>query len=277
VRIEPGTSQHEVVLHATRGLFIRGHVLDESGKPPPKFFVLTSPSNSTDLSFFASEQECTEGYAARTSPDGAFVIGPLAPGEYELVACTGKLVSRLLSPLTYVTARSGDDNVLVRLGRAATVSGRVIDRASSQGVMAEVAVSPDPSGLCFSGSDGHFKLKNVPPGKHTLIARTRDGVGIVRGVDVAPGADVKGIDIVVARGGELWLNASRLKSGCRCTVALDGEVYATVPVFGTFPHKVLMPAGECLVRCLPDDSDQWIERRVTVPAGGAIDVSLGNE
>jgi hypothetical protein len=277
VRLECGASQHEIVVRATRGLFIRGHVLDERGKPPQTFSVCMRPNNMSELCFFASEQECSEGYAASTSPDGAFVIGPFAPGEHELTACPGKYVSRLLSPLTFFVARSGDDNVLVRLGRSATVSGRVIDHSAIAGVVAEVAIAPNPLGTCLTGLDGQFKLKNVPPGKHTLVARTHDGVGIARGVDVAPGADVQGVEIVVVSGGELWVNASRLKCGCMCTVMLDDAPFATVSVFGNVPQKVLMPAGECLVRWLPDDSDQWFERRATVPAGGAIDVFLSDE
>ena len=71
VRIEQGQALVRVELEVFRGLYIRGTVVDPAGRSIGNVFVISEVQGRADDS-------------------GAFVIGPLLPGDYEIRAAAGR-------------------------------------------------------------------------------------------------------------------------------------------------------------------------------------------
>jgi len=80
------------------------------------------------------------------------------------------------------------------------IAGTVFD-VGHDGPAGGATVVRKPSGEETKSNDnGEFGFENVPPGKYTLVAARRGLVSLPKEIDVAPGGDVKGVELVLQRG-----------------------------------------------------------------------------
>lgn len=186
----------DVTLRVHRGLYIRGRVLDPDGRPAPEVYVIASPGSN--------------GLGPQTSSgsDGTFVLGPLAPGRYEVAADAN---GRLASP-DPVEAEAGASDVLLRLRAGGGLRARVVDSRTGKPCTAEMLLTPRIStrgvfgqGTGFgAGEDGIVDKDGLIPGDYDLAARTEDGsFGILSGISVVAGEKGKEFILSVSPGGTL--------------------------------------------------------------------------
>ena len=195
VEILAAPARQECVLHAYRGLYIRGRVVDASGAPA---------TDTALLGRLTTDRRFDLGHAM-TAEDGSFTLGPLLEGDY---AITAHKVSEMggMRSQAEVTARGGDLDVLIRLLATTGVSGTVRGTREGELVAADVTLSPaDGSGWNHTQThSGRFKLSAEKDGLHNLTAYTADGrFGIVRGLRVVSGSILEDVAIEVHPGARL--------------------------------------------------------------------------
>jgi len=216
-----GTADHvDFVLQ--EGAVITGRVVDADGKPVADAGVTTYQ----------------RGYrSAETDENGEFALRGLSPGECEVeVSAEGFLEydHAHVAPL---------DGLEIKLDRGSTIAGRVVDKDTGTPVEVfdltvrqEEAGSesspPDVFDLGVLGSgdahpEGRFERAGLEPGTYAVtICSEHYAPGVVRGIEVAPGAEPGEIVIELVRGASVWI---------RVTSAADGR-----PV----RDAVLMSKGE---------------------------------
>lgn len=148
VEVSTEANDHECILKASRGVFIRGVVQKPDGTPAGRRYV----------SGFGVE---SPGILTTLSDDrGAFVLGPLGPGGLYLNAI-GKpdLIDASSGPFD-----AGSIDIELKLGAGTRIAGRVVDAEGRPVAGAQVADFWDfdgsSSGYPFRGldcdQDGHF-------------------------------------------------------------------------------------------------------------------------
>ena len=204
----------DITLRVYRAIYISGRVLDPAGEPQPKAFV---------WAFDASRS----GLQANCEEEGLFVLGPLVPGRYTLIALCGAK----LAPSDPVEASSGQEGVELRLRAGGSMSGRVVDASTGQGSQAELRVSPlaggrgwDEHGIGWtSHEDGTFEMEGLPSGLYGVSAGTVDGrFGVLRGVGVSAGAGTGELVVAVSPGGKLRLRYEGQRPEVECAVRFQG-------------------------------------------------------
>lgn len=162
-----------------------------------------------------------------TDADGAFRIAGLRPGTYMISpAPQGETAARYIPRPVDVKVGAGDASVVVRLERAASVSGTVIvenaDAPGAREALREARVRPLEVPMVAPGvvlwmefprvaGDGTFRLGGLTGGRVRLmlaegnrvfwVRRVEvDGRDVSGGLDLAPGEQVSGAKIVVVRG-----------------------------------------------------------------------------
>jgi|GEM_PF-2007772 len=185
-------------LHVTRGLYIRGNVVDGQGEPYGGDWVRFKTERLRGVQDF------------RSSADGSFIAGPFAPGEY-LVHAYGSGLSMNSEP---VTASAGDRDLLLRLLPAAMIRGRVVDAETGLGCMAELRLISIDSPLGYerwnysAAETGAFVQEELETGTYHLLARTDDGrIGLVRDLTVEVGRLLANIEVRVQRGAILEVHS----------------------------------------------------------------------
>jgi hypothetical protein len=123
VEVLERTSVHEVQLRVYRGLYIRGLVLDPESEPAPETYL------------YGSNEGIAWMLSARTGSDGTFVLGPLVPGRYSLVA-HGWISGHADSDP--VEASEEDLDIVLRLKAGGSLRGTVIDEATGSTCAARV-------------------------------------------------------------------------------------------------------------------------------------------
>jgi hypothetical protein len=157
--------------------FVTGRVASDFGSLSMQSMKVMLVRSSNEI-----EQEI-EGY---TAADGTFTIPEVGPGEYDV------FVERLPAGDYIRTIRVGGRDVLssglrpnsdTRLeislsSMAATLDGRVMDRAGEPLPGAQVVLVPEPGFrrrtdryiVGFSDASGSFQLTGIPPGRYTAYA-----------------------------------------------------------------------------------------------------------
>jgi hypothetical protein len=275
VVISRGARHHEVVLHARHGLFISGKVFEPNGEASIRFAVLTAPSASIEWPIFRSGRELQEGYYALTGPGGIFRVGPVPAGEFELTARGYALPPRGRPLPARVNEKSGEDDVILQLGRRPGVTGRVVDAMTHAGVSAHVIASPNLITVHESSSDGAFSIEGLAPTTYTFIATTEDGrVGLAKAVTIEEPRGIDGLDITVSRGGVLRIRYAGTKSALSCAIEQGDVRFAWPHLKPTETSRVIVPPGETLLRYHLPDSEEASERRVSVRAGDNTEIVI---
>lgn len=244
VEIAPGQAEAEVLLTVSRGLSLRGFLLDPDRRP------LTSGT----VRAYAEDDDVHCHVETRVlGADGSFVLEPLAPGTY--VVHGGDPDLGLAAELDGVAA--GSEGVTLVCRRPVRLRGRVVD-AQGQGRYAEVfaLVQGEGEGGIFGAvadGDGFFTLELNESATVNLLAYTGDGLAAV----------LSGVEV---RGGEDQEVLLRLEPAARVDVELpdlsgldDGGLLVEVqhrgiPLFVAHPFFVSglhwFPEGELSVRLL---------------------------
>jgi len=165
-------------LEVSRGLYIRGSVIDAHGKAYGNDWVRLKTSHQAGVQDF------------RSDPGGHFVAGPLAPGEYQ-VRASGQGLNMNSEP---VTASAGSDDLVLRLKPAGMIRGRIVDGVTGEGCQAELRLISLESPLGYVSlihsqpNTGEFVHDSLESGTYHLLARTDDGrIALARDIAVVAG------------------------------------------------------------------------------------------
>jgi len=154
--IEESERARALELRLDRGLFLRGTVLDPAGRPTYRAWV---ECRGVDEELREVQIETGD------LPGGRFEIGPLAAGTYVLTASSDDPLWASGSP---VRVRAGEEGILVPLRWGGVVRGHAVDARTREQVPACVQLGSASAG-------GAFEFESLAPGRHVLLARTRDG------------------------------------------------------------------------------------------------------
>src|SRR4030095_17005169 len=163
VEIQPGEAEHQIELVVHRGLRITGSLRDPDGKPVNNAGI-EARTGETWLGTSGGE-------------DGTFVLGPLLPGTYTLAASPS--FHKGLARSEPLQAEAGARELVLRLRPGGTLSGRVVDAGTGEGVGSTIAVSQPGNKTEYiyfprSKADGSFELGGLLPGTYSLAATLPD-------------------------------------------------------------------------------------------------------
>jgi protocatechuate 3,4-dioxygenase beta subunit len=199
-----------------------GRVVDESGQPVPNVRV----GHGSIMQ--GQNQMGAFGWGSVTDASGRFRIEGLLPGRYAAFVWSEGETSSYTDPVTFEVAEGDVSGLELKQRRGASISGVVVlegtaDRAvlaklsqltlgaypSSQGLVApslstgNVKIAPDGSFIINGLQPGKvgIYLSNypTPPQGFTLARVERDGVP-QRQIEVAPGAQITGVRVVIEYG-----------------------------------------------------------------------------
>jgi hypothetical protein len=235
VRVEPSSTQIDVVIRVDRGLYVSGTVLDAGDAAVQQCMVQLTME---DTGLFESGEPDASGH---------FKIGPLPAGECSLQVggWNGKYAQT--EP---IRVRSGASDVVVRVHVGGSIRGRVID-ASGQLRDAELVFSragEDDGWMMTSAFDGKVEISGLLPGTYALSATSGGSFGMRGGLVVRMGEALENIDVLLEPGARLKLRYN----GARAFASF--EILAAGLLVGgdglergtTATHTV--PAGEIEVR-----------------------------
>jgi hypothetical protein len=224
----------------TRGFGrIAGRVLDANGHPVPEFRISLSPDRSERARSylppvsrdFADE---TGAFELDDVPAGTHVVNALARGQRDA------FVSGIV-----VEEGQTKDGVEVRLGRGATLRGRVVEAQSGRPVPeARVSAGGVDS---TSDADGRFEAEGVAPGKVQVSARHADYAAVRETATV--GDDGGTVELRLSSGGTVTAAvvspAGEPVAGARASLALAGGGGGQSAVAGADGRAILrhVPAG----------------------------------
>jgi len=256
VEIPTGEQEHEVELVVHRGITISGTVLDPDG----------NGVNNAGVSAFADGNwigtSCNE--------DGVFVLGPLAPGNYKLDATPS--FHKEFADSERVQVDAGAHDVVLHLRLAGQLAGRVVDAVSGEGLAAEIAVSqPGEKTNIYmprSKADGSFELGGLLPGSYALAATLADGrTGLLRGVELSAGANVRDLVIPVRPGARLRVRYAGEQAFAALSVEQDGVRFSGDGVEKGTSKVFTAPAGAVRVVCHVGGNGKQLVRELTLEAG----------
>jgi hypothetical protein len=257
VEIPAGEQEHTVELVVHRGLTITGSVLDPDGKGV----------NNAGVGAFSNGNWTGTSCGA----DGGFVLGPLAPGSYTLDASPS--FHKELARSENVQADAGTRDVVLRLRPGGTLSGRVVDAATGEGVASTIAVSQPGNKTEYiymprSKADGSFELGGLLPGTYALAATLPDGrAGILRGVDMAVGSKASGLVISVRAGARLRVRYAGEQKFASLSIEQDGVYCSGDGVEKGTSQLFTAPAGAVRVVCRLRGIGKELVRELTLKAG----------
>lgn len=163
VLLGPGEHPHLIEMALQPAHTIHGRVVDAAGEAVP------------DARVTAGEGLAVWATRTRTDRAGCFELGGLPRGAVYLRASsqTG------LRGATTSCRVPSEAEIVLRLRRTGTLSGRVVDRgtgASVGGVELRLHVPPGGTLAAVSADDGSFAIPGVPKGMANLLTATKDGL-----------------------------------------------------------------------------------------------------
>jgi protocatechuate 3,4-dioxygenase beta subunit len=198
-----------------------GRVVDENGKPVPNVRVGQGAvmQDQKRLGSF--------GFGAVTDDNGHFRLDGMRPGRYAAFVWSTVENGGYSDPLLFEIAEGDISGLELKMRRGATISGvAVIEGTTDRSVVAQLSqlrISARPSqpsetlaAPIFAATtinpDGSFRITGLQPGKNrlylssypplpgfTLTRVEREGIA-VREIDVATGAQVTGLRVVIEYG-----------------------------------------------------------------------------
>ena len=172
---------------------LTGRVLDAAGRPVPEFQVSLSPDRTerarTSIPTISRAIADEAGvYEIDDAPAGMITVSASARGRRDA------FVSRVV-----VEEGLTREGVEVRLGRGATLKGRVVEARSGRPVP-EARIEADGA-RATSDADGLFEVEGVAPGKVHVSARHADFAAARETVSI--GEDGGSVDLKLPTGGSV--------------------------------------------------------------------------
>jgi hypothetical protein len=275
--LAPHQHMTDLVFKLSRTASISGHVLDEDGEPIAKAEVITYRASKKP-----GKEQRNDFEPVGTNDLGEFRVFDLSPGRYYLVVnyriqAHGGLSYRddrlnfnpgyfpTFYPNTTdpskaqsITVGPGEDirsvDFILRPAHLVTVSGRLIFAVPTSSVGGgSVTLEPRGSGLAdaahemydFPSKDGHFTIRNVPPGSYDLVANYSEMEShqpyiARRALDVGNN-DIDDVTLTVSRGadipGHISWDPSPPSDVQHVFVALHSVDDSPVPVRGEVPKS----------------------------------------
>ncbi len=214
------------------------------------------------------------GLNSQTGEDGRFVLGPLVPGRYELVAM-GSDSTSMSEP---VPASAGDDKVTLHLPPGGIVSGSVVTLDTKEAGQAVIIVANRDSsdlGILTGGTsgDGTFRIGGFKPGLYDVTAKTKGGlVGVARGVSIVGGSETKDVVVKVQPGGRVRVRYAGSSPHSFFRVIQGESSVAGRQLEGHDSSVEVVPAGKMTVWLRVDAQSKPRERVIEVQAGEEKDV-----
>jgi hypothetical protein len=196
----------ELELVLTPGLSLVGAVVDELGAPITKFAVHAREARESRYEMGGG----SDMWSRFEAEDGRFSLEGFAPGAWTVHATAKGFTDSDAAPVQI--PHSGAPLVLA-LARVASVSGVVVDEDGKPIEKASVQAEwergsrgriIDSSAAASTNSKGEFKLRDAPAGPVTLQVRhARFAENKSTQLSLAPGAEHKGVRIVLVSGGTI--------------------------------------------------------------------------
>ena len=258
VEIKEGAEVSNVDITVTKpgsGFTASGRVIDaDSGKPVVGVYIGHSSVNES------SQQMGDMNFTGiQTDANGGFRLEGLQPGHHAAyTVATGRDTSTYSDPVSFEISDGDVTGIEIKLRRGSIISGvAVIDNNPDPAITAllqtvTVYAFVEAKGLSTSsygsgaiGADGSFRIAGLAPGKARIgvqsfpqppkglsLVRTEiDGLEQKEGIEVAAGAEIKGVRLLFAYG----------TGSVRGDVKIEG---GTVPEGMTFRVLVRSAAGD---------------------------------
>ena len=218
---------------------------------------------------------------AETDEQGAFEVGPLAPGRYRVGAVRG--------PSSdwphHAVYEAGEGKAIVRVAPSSSLEGRIEDPAGGSPTQAVVHVmcreSPWPAGRTSEADWGTFSTHDLGAGTYDVTAVTAGGrVGVLEGLRVPAGEAIGGLVVELEEGARLRVN---MDGECRrhLLAVRRGEAFVGGDqIFGGVPSVLLLPPGKLRVLLydwdgvVPFEAEALAEQEVVLEAGQEKEISF---
>ncbi len=252
-----------VTLTVWRGLYLQGEVRKPDG----------SPAASRGQSRFSAYGTFSGHFAeVEVNGEGRFVLGPLLPGEYRLVAWG----AREFAESEPLLAQAGEEDLVLVLREGARISGRVVD-SFGQGVrdaeIAAISASGESDAWSSTGEQGDFEFGRLVPGIFCLVARSTSGdAAWMRDLHAYPGQE-RMVDLQLAPGARLQVRVQGAQPGdLECQVISDGLRIARARFNWEVTQRLVVPPGPIEIRFV-----QTRENDPLPPEPVTLEVAPGEE
>jgi hypothetical protein len=266
--LQAGESIAGLQLIAYAGNYIEGRVLSVAGAGRARVHVIAREHSSSWYSAFSGE-------------DGAFAIGPLVPGEYEVTAHLANDLDAAPPPIR-VTAPV--ESVVIQLITAGSIAGRIVDPGSGAALPGMVALQPAVgAGTRLADAKGAagFRFGSLAAGEYALIAIAEDGrVGRIEHVVLKSGAALEDLEVQLEPSGELRVHFTA-RTGVNLHARIGAINLLDVSASNATIAHFQAPAGPVTLELVkhspnldPSLAEVLVTRVVQVLAGETIDVVL---
>ena len=241
VDVIDGVVDRRVLLELTRGLFIKGGVVDRAGAPI-----------EGACAFVSSEKEQV-WLSGDTDAVGRFTIGPLARGTF-LVQAMGTFIGYVDSEP--ISVQAGDEDLLIELHPGGVLRGTLVEGAELKNgrVILTAAGNAEPwwSGwkLTWTDETGAFLFQGLEPGLYHVAASTDgEGFAMQRDVAVAPGSEAPGVVLEAEPGARLLVRYEGSQRFANFRAKLGEVVVAGDGIERGASSTQVVPAGTLRVEC----------------------------
>lgn len=214
---------HRLDLRMPAGAGVSGRVLDENGEPLAGAWISLVPSSGSPR----------HALGARSTVDGSFRVEEVPDGVYRLFGGT-RSHTQMAEPDEVSVAGREIDGLVIRLGRGATITGRILGAAED---LRDLFLEARPEGAAepYTMGDlvakGVYRIAPLMPGTWQVTASLPSGLSATGTVRVNAGEEAV-LDLEMPRGRNLTGR-----------VLLDGRPLPGAQVIGHLPEGTQDPMG----------------------------------
>ncbi len=264
VSIDATATRVEVVLHASRGLTIRGKVLTPDGAP-----LANANVNANHLA-------ATSYFNAKAGADGEFTIGPLARGDYRVSAADYEHFAES-DP---IVVKAGARELVLRVKLAGSIRGRVVD---ADGALARASIKVLPTKIgegAFVEMEGEapqgtFEFKALVPTRYEVLASSTDGWIAHQTVDVVAGGAPNECTLELKRGATIRVHYLGPKPVLFVDFSVDGVSAGLDSVDKDGEHTFTILPGHVTLTTKYDAKETGEAQTFDVAAGETKSIEVG--
>lgn len=299
------------------GFSVSGRVVDaDSGQPIASAYIAYSPVKDAEL-----EMAGMNFTGSQTDANGKFRLESVKPGRYAAYTmAAGQENSTYSDPVAFEMSEGDVSGLEIKVHRGATINGvaviennfdpavaAILKSAAIYAFVTQKGLSAPSYGSGKINPDGSFQFTGLAPGKAkiglmgfpttpkglTLIRTEVEGVDQPEGIEVAAGAQIKGVRLVFAYGtgvvrGQVKIEGGALPEGTNLQLSLrspagDSRRFNDVLEIDSRGHFVAedLPAGtyELFLRAATKDEKaaslfEPVIRTITVANGSEVQATL---